>query len=447
MTESTAMQVRQSTGLAIPDGHSILGERRVRIPTSGKIRPGIKVLVQRHVNPATTKVYEDGVRQGHDWDKIDAAVKNALGDKAPQYSALTPKNVDYFTVRPGDFTMPECAAEIMRLYGEDRGQGRRLYRFPVVFPVDSWLAVMPHAYKAYTRSQLRFWSEYDRDGVRWCMTRAPLEKLDNPDKRSKRNFQKPGAGRPAIKRDWNEGRCAPGQCPEYQKGECKLSGSLVFYVPGVRVAGAIELPTTSFYSLEAIHEQLELMMHARGRITGTVNGQPMFYVTKRYDEVSMLDLESGEPKRVKQWLVALEGAVDMTNLLPSAADTDMPAQTPVAVLEGRAPSRDDGEIADGHYTEAGGAPPDDGPPPVDADEFGGDAPREPTLEELQASIGNRLRTLQIQFADFDPYAMTAFGEDWKSNTTLLGRALDKLESIEDVEAFHAEMAQQKGFSA
>src|SRR5690606_40610201 len=67
---------------------------------------------------------------------------------------------------------PATADQILQQYGSDV-QGRRvLLRFPVIFPTDSWQANLPHALRAYTRSELQFWSDYDQAGVRRCFTKA-----------------------------------------------------------------------------------------------------------------------------------------------------------------------------------------------------------------------------------------------------------------------------------
>ncbi|EGF32829.1 hypothetical protein IMCC9480_1842 [Oxalobacteraceae bacterium IMCC9480] len=94
---------------------------------------------------------------------------------------LVPKNVPYFTVRPGDFPNPATAAQLLDAFGEDRGDGiRRLYRFPSIFPSDDWHTVMPHGLVAWGANDRRFWSQYSPDGqVCHCMTSAPVPR--DPD--------------------------------------------------------------------------------------------------------------------------------------------------------------------------------------------------------------------------------------------------------------------------
>ena len=365
MSDNAIATVR-TTGLALNEGQTVLGERQVRIPTAGKIRPGIMRLTRAAAeNPKAIEAYEAGVRAGRDWQTIQRAVKAAMGEKADNsYRPMTPQNVPYFTARRSDFASPEIADMIMEHYGEDRGEGLHLYRIPVVFPVDSWQAVLPHRLAAYTRSELLYWSRYVGD-TRYCYTRGAT----TYDERSKR-YARPFGGRPEVLRDWNEGRCDPEHCPQYQAQpqQCRLTGSLIFHIwkiPG----NAVELPTTSFYSLQGMRQQLELIMHMRGRIAGTFNGSPMFYLAKREEEVSMYDITEGKAKRTKQWITVLETTADMGALLtaPEDLDHDDLVEEAVAVLEGsRTPreARDDieeAELVGGDAVPEAG-PGDDEPP-------------------------------------------------------------------------------------
>ncbi|MCK6427452.1 MAG: hypothetical protein L6Q75_20565, partial [Burkholderiaceae bacterium] len=135
-----------------------------RLPTGGKIRAGIKVLTRRAAEvPRAQAIYEQGLNQGQSFDQIE----RALAEACPELkSPLVPRNVPWFTVRAQDFPNPELATQILDLHGEDRGEGRRLYRFPVVFPTDRWQSVMPHELATWGAQDKRFWSEYSTDG-RW----------------------------------------------------------------------------------------------------------------------------------------------------------------------------------------------------------------------------------------------------------------------------------------
>jgi hypothetical protein len=126
--------VEQGGSIAAP---SLLGQGPARIPTGGRIRAGIKVLTRKAAEqPQAQAIYDQGVAAGRSFEQIERAIAEALPDlKTP----LAPRNVQWFTVRPQDFANPEIAGQILEAHGEDRGEGRRLYRFPVVFPTDHWL--------------------------------------------------------------------------------------------------------------------------------------------------------------------------------------------------------------------------------------------------------------------------------------------------------------------
>ena len=116
-------------------------ERPLRPPTIGRIRPGIKVLKSAaRSNPQAVKLYDELVASGESFEVID----EVIGRQCKISNALVPKNVEYFTCRRSDFNNPDIADEILRLYGEDRGQGVKLYSFPVVFAFKDWLENAPH---------------------------------------------------------------------------------------------------------------------------------------------------------------------------------------------------------------------------------------------------------------------------------------------------------------
>lgn len=224
---------------------TVLGQVSARIPVGGKIRAGIKVLTGKAAaQPKAKALYERGVAAGQSFDQIERAISEAL----PQLkNPLVPRNVAWFTVRPQDFPNPEIAQQILDGYAEDRGEGRHLYRFPVVFPSDHWQIVMPHELAAWGTHEKRFWSAYSPDGrLRHCMTHAPVP-LDNTGRRTIRIF----GGRKTVARETNAGLCDPENCAEYQQRQCNLSGRFLFFIPGIRSISAFELHTNSFYAMNA----------------------------------------------------------------------------------------------------------------------------------------------------------------------------------------------------
>ncbi len=99
----------QGGPVALP---TLLGQGAARIPTGGKIRPGIMVLTKKAAEvPGAKEIYQQGVADGHSFEQIERALKDAL----PQLKVpLVPRNVPWFTVRAQDFPNPEVARQILR---------------------------------------------------------------------------------------------------------------------------------------------------------------------------------------------------------------------------------------------------------------------------------------------------------------------------------------------
>lgn len=415
---SSQMTVR-GTGLALGSGPSVLGEKTVRIPTIGKVHPGIKVLTPAATNPDTTKIYLDGVARGLRWDAIEKELRKTLGPEFTR-SPLTPRNTPYFSVYRSDFAMGETADFIMDEYGEDRGQGRHLYRFPIMLSIDSWLAVLPHGMKCHTGAGLKYWSEYGADNVRYCKTLGVLEK----DPQSQR-YIKPEGGRPVVVRSDNGGLCVPEKCAEYQLQTCKLKGSFLFHIPGVPGNGFIELPLTSFYGLQGIRQQLELMLYLRGTLKVPANAPPIFWVTKQEREISMLDLKTGLAKPVKQWITVVESTADMTKML-SAPDDGDDVDEVVTISHAEADelpddqARDEGLIEDAEFTEA---------EPV------------PSVPQLQASIREQVtRGLRIEkWAEFAAYADERWRDGWREDYSRLLDILEEVRNVKDRDLYYAKV--------
>lgn len=290
---------------------TVLGRGQARIPRGGKIRAGIKVLSkQAAADPRARQIYEDGVRADDSFERIGALIEKALPDMR---NPLVPKNVAWFTVRGCDFPNPEIAAQILDKYGEVREDGvLRLYRFPVIFPADDWQAVMPHELVTWSASEKRYWSEYSADGlVRHCMTHAPA-RMDKGGRRALRRF----GARPTQARADNNGVCDPEQCGEFQNRQCNLSGSFLFYIPGIRSIDAFELRTNSFYAMSRAIERLKAIQFMRGgRVSGFLDERrTTFFITKKLLDVAHGD-EHGKTVRSAHWIIELEAPVDVAALL------------------------------------------------------------------------------------------------------------------------------------
>ena len=410
--------LRQTNKLsALGTGASVLGETLARIPVGGKIRSGIKVLTSAAAkNQKAVDIYERGVAAGKKWDDIERTIKEACNlDRSP----LTPKNTPYFTAKRGDFAMPEVADLIVERYGEDRGDGRRLYRFPVVLPLEQWLGNMPHGLKCYTKSELVYWSDYGPDGTRYCHTRGNVE-MDPKARRARRVF----GGRPVELRADNDGRCNPDSCQEYQAGKCKLSGGLVFYIPGIPGSSAIQLPTTSFYSLSQWRQQMEMVAFLRGRVSGMESGKPVFYLAKRQEEISMIDPETGKPKKVKQWLVKLEADIDMSRVI---VDAEAPASIGAEAARMLTVAAD---VID----QEDSAPPKPPQPEVTPEDIA-------AIKKLRSELFDLLQALAIDTKIFAEHAERQWGEGWSHSARALESAKSEVTRAgDDIAAYRATLS-------
>lgn len=446
--------------VAIP---TLLGRSAQRIPVGGRIRAGIKVLTRRAAESGQAReIYDAGVAQGKGFDAIERELAAALPDlKNP----LTPKNVPYFTVRGEDFPNPELAWQIMDLYAEDRGDGvQRLYRFPVVFPADAWQNVMPHELVTWTSSERRFWSEYSEDGqTRYCKTYE-----QPPAAGAGRRVVRIFGGRKVTLRAENNGLCDPESCVEYQGKKCNLSGRFIFFVPGIKSISAFELPTNSFYAMQAAIEKFQTIGFMRGgRISGFLDGQRTpFYISKRLVEVSRID-EEGRPTRVAQWLIELEAPVDPTALLRHDEDLDaleLRAADAANVLQGHgggtstvqvvsedgvievaSPSpvveqaAERGQRSTGASTESRPAAPARAEPARSAQPKRGEAP--PAGRSAAADTGAEAKevawlfdaaaALGVDAESYERYATKRWGQGWKKAAGGRKRALEDITPFQD----------------
>ncbi|MBL0086179.1 MAG: hypothetical protein IPP44_05575 [Ideonella sp.] len=382
---------------------TVLGQSPPRIPTAGKIRAGIKVLTRTAADhPRACEIYERGVAAGESFDQIERLLAEALPKLR---NPLVPRNVAWFTVRSQDFGNPVLAQQLLDTHGEDRGEGRHLYRFPVVFPSDHWQTVMPHELAAWGASERRYWSEYSPDGrVRHCKCHAPVP-LDTGGKRALRLF----GGRKTVLREDNGGVCEPEACREYQAGQCNLSGRFLFFVPGIRSLSAFELHTSSFYAMNAAIQKFETISFLRGgRISGFLDSQRTpFYLSKKLMQVARID-EQGRPARVPQWIIDLEAPVDVAELLRENEDVEtaiVQAHRAAQVLEDRSSVTNEaprvGEVAQPTGSGEG----------------------EPTLAKVLAFADR----LGIPGAAYGAYADRRWGPGWKLNPHGRRRAWDDIE--------------------
>ena len=389
-----------------PVAATVLGRGGSRIPTAGKIRAGIKVLSRAAADePRARELYDQGVAAGQSFEQIERAITDALPKLR---TPLVPRNVAWFTVRGRDFANPALAEQLLDAHGEDRGEGRRLYRFPVVFPSDHWQTVMPHELAAWGAHEKRYWSAYSPDGrVRHCLCHAPVPLFDN-GKRAIRIF----GGRKTMLREDNGGVCEPETCREYQLKQCNLSGRFLFFVPGIRSVSAFELHTNSFYAMNAAIQTFETIGFLRGgRISGFLDRQRTpFYFSKRLMEVSHID-EQGRAVRVPQWIIELQAPVDVAALLREHDDDEaaiMQADTASHVLERTGPAA--------QLVEDGATAGDPEPPTQGQD-------GEPSADKVLA----RALASGVTAERYEAYADRRWGSGWKLDRHARRRAWDELQ--------------------
>jgi hypothetical protein len=405
---------------------SLVEERAIRPPTIGKIRPGIKVLTRAHqANEKALKLYNDMVAAGESFEAIGKVLETSLKLR----NALVPRNVDYFVCRRSDFSNPDTADEILRLYGEDRGQGLRLYRFPIMFAFDDWLRNAPNQMAAYTTAGRQYFSEYDRDGKRYCKTYAPVERNARAQ-RARRTF----GGRLVVHRqddDIPDGVCDPHVCPQYQDRKCNLTANFLFAIPDVKGLGLIELPTNSIYVLQKAYSAMQTVTLARGRLTGM-----RFWLSKKEFDITRID-DNGQAVRQKQMLTVLDADIDLGALL-DGADEPQPAldaaSRAVALLEsdGTVQSIAD-PLAQSDGQPAGSQQPGGEASSVIHDD-GGDDDDSPdpdeTLEDKRHRMSDLLHRLGLSQPErqngFRKYAHQTYGRGW-------------IERIADVDAMNGRL--------
>ncbi|MHB8408301.1 MAG: recombination directionality factor [Acidiferrobacterales bacterium] len=280
----------------------------VHIPIGGVIRPGTKIPTKAaKADEQIMNAIREGRQAGKTWSQIEKEIHETRPDFKGRI--FSPKNTPYFRVDQADFQDPQTALEIMRLYGEDDREGkngvRRLYRIPVMFFAESDVALSSEL-KCYGASGKKFWAETE-NGVRYCKQYAQAEKPDGA-KRVVRHY----GGNPTILRADvdSTGRCVPEKCPEYQSRDCTEHWKILFYVAGIRTALPMKMSSRGFYGMRDVESVLQQIAQIRGTITGLQNGQPFFWFTKQLKKVKMIDEETGRPKQVEQWEIALDAKID-----------------------------------------------------------------------------------------------------------------------------------------
>lgn len=277
---------------------------------AGVIRPGVRRLTRGALEHQRANeiraIYARAESGEFRYDEAQGMIEKQTGLR----NAMHPKNVDYFSVFKTDFRVPEHAQKILETYGEDRGEGRHLYRFPVVFQTTDIDRIIPGAFKRASGDPAYF-SQTGDDGNRYCHY---YEKL-SPEKIQEQRARRVIKVQPHMK---TRGPCEPGKCQDFAEGTCKFVGELSFYIPGIPGGGLTKLATGSEYAAEAIYTELMRIKEVLGTIP-QVNpfapGRPIFWVTKELQRRSYYDQRSGERKTSDAWVPILVTDVDMGSLI------------------------------------------------------------------------------------------------------------------------------------
>ena len=311
---------------------SILSSRAAstdnQVKHAGKIRPGIKVLTSAaQKNPKALKIYKEGVAKRLKFSEIEKQIKDATNmEKSPMF----PRNTQYFSVAASDFGMPEIADMIVDRYGEVRegDPEKRLYRFPVVFHSDDLNDVYPNQFKRHGGDP-NYESHYGQDGVRYCRYLPEITPEQLAENKARRIKKMPR--REKIIR----GKCEPGICHEFQQGQCKFRGRLMFYIPKIPTTGLMVMETSSEYAAEGIWTDLQRILDALGtipRMNPYKPDAPVFYITKVLERRTYFD-EAGNKHTGNQWVPKLQADIDIGQILQTGRTIALPAaSTPVAWL-------------------------------------------------------------------------------------------------------------------
>lgn len=376
---------------------------------SGKIRPGIMVLTKKSSeNSEAVTIYNDGVKKGMSFEQIGDALQKKFG----QNGMLRPINVPYFSVRAQDFAMPEIAKLILDKFGEDRGEGKRLYRFPIVFGYDELTKILDFRFQMYTASGLKFWSDESKSGnERVCRTFAPIEMRNN------KAIRNPG-GREVINRADNSGVCNPSKCNEFQTNQCKMRGRLLFYIPGIPGAGMFEIPTGSKnFGFESEKTLTDVLAATGGTLRGLSTDRPVFWLTKKFKkDMPMIDWEKGTTTRTDQWVIEIEADLDMGRIIDNPASLQIAANKSANILLGNTTGQTEN--------------PTDVKLLADA-KVENEATHSWTVQTLRPELADKLSMLDIMPEEFGVYAAGIWGATWSKDLEKLQKAYAEiLEGLE-----------------
>jgi len=303
-------------------------QARRRPPTVGTISPGIKILTAKAAAiPGLKKVYDEGAAVGASYEEIEKSLKQVKD--CPPYP-LRPSNAPYFRVEQGQFTVPGAADLIMKNYATTRPGDTEphLYSFPIVFRQTNIDDVFRERFEAWQSSGILRWSEEQSDGTSACMKKEEL----GADKNRRRRW----GGREDIV----DRVCDPNDCDFFQaeQQQCFHSASLFFIIPALPGVGLIELSFKSIYGSGSI---MDVLMDAQDGLRGLgldinslYKGQPIFSLSKRREEVAVMDWKTGKPSRRVQDIIHLDAVgINLMDVMRESQGLEA-LTAPVAALPG-----------------------------------------------------------------------------------------------------------------
>jgi hypothetical protein len=279
----------------------ILGTRE-RVRHAGVIRPGIKIPLAACTDQQKT-LYRRLLDQNQGFEAIDKAMLEIAPKGYDKKTCLRPSNSDYFTIRDSDFKRPADADMIRSRYADPDGKVRRI---PVWMPFSDIEKVIPHNFRAFDGgANLRCVSFYDDDG-------------NLKFKYLPKNATLPAKPEAWLILDSDDEEKASKACGY----KVVFGGMYRVFVPGIRSAGEIVVPTRSWYGLGESVAVLRRIRSILGRFDGLFNGDPFFELCKVEAQVTAPD-----GKKQMQWIVTLELAVDPIELARYADPVNVAARS------------------------------------------------------------------------------------------------------------------------
>jgi hypothetical protein len=271
----------------------ILGSRD-RVRHAGVIRPGIKRPVAS-CSAAQKALYEKMFAEGFGFKEIDFEMLKLEAKNSTRKSCLTPTNSNYFTVNDSDFKNAADAQYIRSHYADEDGQVRKL---PIWFASDDISQILPHNFRAFDgMGNVRAVSFYDGNKLKFRYipkdTKLPAKPeewliLDSDDE--------------------DEATKACGY-------KVQFGGMIRCFVPGIRSAGEIVIPTRSWTGLSESVAVLKRVRAILGRFNNLYQGAPFLEMVKYSETIRH------EGKPVKQWISAIQLSVDPMVLAQHAGET------------------------------------------------------------------------------------------------------------------------------